>query len=145
MLTVHQKEQFISQLEEIIKEGLRKLKIVDTLQEKENVLPNLKEKPSEQSIDFDYESLKLEHDKIGWSNDSNTTIEFTTIWWSVSDRLLKKDKDGMLKEVPGKYFPWRRFSGLIPRIQVRIATNNTTNKQELVLIENFKVDWIRTK
>lgn len=128
MLTAHQKEQFIPRLKEIIEEGLKRLKVIDTLQEKVNAFPNLTGKLSEQDIDLDYQSLDIEryeHDSL------NKVHTFRNVWWSTRHRALQYGH-----KIVGNSLN-RPFWGIIPEIRVKVDYDDNTDTFELTLLNDF--------
>lgn len=128
MLTERQKEQFIPQIEEIIKEGLKRLKVIDILHEKGNVFPHRQGKFSEQNLDLDYQSLDIE---IHEHTSHNGIHTFNNVWWITPYRIVKNGYDKQ-DHKPGKSF-W----GAIPEIKVKADYDQDTDTLELTLLNDF--------
>lgn len=130
MLTAHQKEQFFPELKKIIKEELKRLKVIDTLQEKRNVFPSLTGKLSEQGIDLDYQNLWIE-DRFGHSS-QNGVHTFSNLWWGTPYRAKR---NGSIDT--GSHDPGQKFWGAISKLEVKVTYDEDTGIPTLTLLNNF--------
>lgn len=131
MLTEQQKEQFIPELEKIVKQGLKRQKVLDALQEEKNVFPSLTGKLSEQGIDLDYQNLWIE-DRFGHSS-QNGVHTFSNLWWGTPYRAKR---NGSIDA--GKHDPSQKFWGAISKLEVKVTYDEDTGIPNLTLLNNFE-------